>query len=236
MVYSKVNFVNHVTPLDAINMNTLDNGIYNNESRVVQAEGNLNKHISPTNVTHYYRNISSDIGANASYFAAPKILPEDLLTIRHQIGKIIGDNWHNESWYNENLSSHASILSNISSEIDGMIFSLGFFSKDITDGDYLLGGGSVDLLHLFETQVKLESAKCNLQFNESNGWFDISFNNSGGEFVNFSSSYSNPQGYRESIDLLNTNIPKDTDGLEIEINNESNLKSLSLVLNYKEML
>lgn len=113
MGYTRVIFEDDVTPLDATVMNTLDKGIKNNESGVIEAKDAVNNHLG-TGRVHFYDNISSEVGRNASYFSSPSSLREEALVLHKQLEEIIGSVWNASSWYGTNLSSHTNDIQNLS--------------------------------------------------------------------------------------------------------------------------
>jgi len=281
MVYTKISFVDHVTPLNASNMNKIDNGIYNNQAANTVTQTDLDFHEVITNVVHVYANVSNDITYNASYHSLPNTLDEEIEMLRYQLSEIIGNEWNSSGWYNNNISSFTNDISNISSDIenissdivtlDGQVsnissdienissdvdtlqtemgnvsaatianesliydrmFSLSIFEKNPDVNDLLIGGGRVEGLYRFPNAVTLQDARMNVFFDNVSGYIGLDFNNSTGTFINFAQGYENASGYFETINLSSQSILT-SDGLEIEIVNESQVKSLNLVLNYK---
>jgi len=281
MVYTKRSFVDHVTPLNASNMNIMDDGIYDNQAANTSTQADLNHHELVTNVVHVYANVSNDLAYNASYHDLPLTLDEEIEMLRYQLSEVIGAEWNSSDWYNNNISSFINDISNISSDIENIssdivtldsqvsnisanienissdidtlqtemgnvsaatianesliydrIFPLSMFEKDPDVNDLLIGGGRVEALYRFPNTVTLEDVRMNVFFDNISGYIGLEFNNSEGTFISFAEGYANASGYFETINLSSESILT-SDGLEIEIVNESQVKSLNLVLNYK---
>lgn len=120
MTYAKIVFVDNVTPLNALNMNKIDDGIYDNQSVGLKNQENVSDHFNAANKVHIYDNISTGIdNSSISFNATISTLKEEILTYRKHLKEIHGmDNWNDSSWYGTNISSHTIDINNLSEAVN----------------------------------------------------------------------------------------------------------------------
>lgn len=120
MTYAKIVFVDNVTPLNALNMNKIDDGIYDNQSVGLKNQENVSDHFNAANKVHIYDNISTGIdNSSISFNATISTLKEEILTYRKHLKEIHGmTNWNDSSWYGTNISSHTIDINNLSEAVN----------------------------------------------------------------------------------------------------------------------
>lgn len=264
MTYTRINFVDLETPLNADNMNAMDEAILNNESQAIHNETTIDYHINTSYITHKYYNVSTDIhNSSTAYIATITTLDTEILTHRKQFAEIIGDVWNASAWYGTNISSlnlastnndtdisnlstqtnislpydignNATDIDNLSSDVANRVFSISW-NGSVTENQYLIGGPVAhSALYEFNTSVILVDTRFIMNYHNQSGNLKLTLNRSSGEIGNWSSEFANASYYSQTFSLNDTTVAKDIDGVSIQATNVSQLESLFLTLNYKE--